>query len=36
MKNAPQKFVWKKSFTLVLVINAAYIYVFYLIMQNYA
>ena len=29
-----QKFVWKKKFTLVLVVNAVYILLFYLLMKH--
>jgi len=36
MKNQSQKFVWKWSYTFVLLLNAAYIYLFYLLMQNFA
>jgi|LSQX01.2.fsa_nt_gb hypothetical protein len=28
------QFVWKTSYTVVLVVNAIYIYLFYLLMQN--
>lgn len=34
MENNDQKFVWKHSYTLVLLMNAVYIYLFYLLMQN--
>ncbi|CAI8218939.1 MAG: Uncharacterised protein [Flavobacteriaceae bacterium] len=30
-----QKFVWKKKFTLVLVVNAVYILLFYLLMKHF-
>lgn len=30
-----EKFVWKTSYTLVLLLNAIYIYLFYLLMQNF-
>ncbi len=30
------KFVWKKKYTLVLLANAIYIYLFYLLTQHYA
>jgi hypothetical protein len=33
MKNHSQKYVWKWSYTLVLLLNAVYIYLFYLLMQ---
>ncbi len=36
MRNQSQKFVWKWKYTLVLLFNAAYIYLFYLLMQNFA
>lgn len=36
MENQSQKFVWKHSYTLVLIMNAIYIYLFYLLMQNFA
>ncbi|CAM3467620.1 hypothetical protein AEQU2_02550 [Aequorivita lipolytica] len=36
MENQPQKFTWKWSYTIVLLVNAVYIYLFYLLMQNFA
>lgn len=36
MAQKPEKFVWKFSYTLVLALNAIYIYLFYLLMQNFA
>lgn len=36
MKIPSQKYTWKWSFTLVLLLNAVYIWIFYLIMQNFA
>lgn len=31
-----QKFVWKKEFTAVLVVNAVYIVLFYIIMKTFS
>jgi len=31
-----QKYVWKKVYTIVLVANAVYIVLFYLIMKNFS
>lgn len=31
-----QKYVWKKVYTVVLVVNAMYIVLFYLIMKNFS
>jgi len=31
-----QNFVWKWKYTVVLLLNAVYIYLFYLLMQNFA
>ncbi|RMA64578.1 hypothetical protein BXY75_1454 [Ulvibacter antarcticus] len=31
-----EKFVWKRSFTVVLLLNAAYIVLFYFLMQRYS
>lgn len=31
-----QKYVWKRVYTLVLIANAVYIVLFYLIMKNFA
>lgn len=31
-----QKYVWKKVYTLVLIANAVYIVLFYLIMKNFS
>ncbi|WP_262714107.1 hypothetical protein [Patiriisocius marinistellae] len=36
VEQVKDKFVWKKKFTLVLVLNAAYIILFYLLMKHYA
>jgi hypothetical protein len=32
MNNLPDKYTWKKSYTIVLVANAVYIVLFYLLM----
>jgi hypothetical protein len=31
-----QKYVWKKEYTVVLIANAVYILMFYLIMKNFS
>lgn len=31
-----QKYVWKKEYTVVLIANAVYIVLFYVIMKNYS
>lgn len=36
MTEEKQKFTWKLSYTIVLLVNAFYIYLFYLLMQNFA
>ena len=36
MPEEKQKFTWKWKYTVVLFLNAAYIYLFYLLMQNFA
>lgn len=35
MNNHPEKYTWKKSYTLVLIANALYILLFYLIMTSF-
>ncbi len=35
-KETMDKFIWKKSYTLVLLINVIYIVLFYFIMKTYA
>ena len=34
-KETSEKFVWKKSYTLVLLVNAIYIVLFYFLMKSY-
>lgn len=34
--NRPEKYIWKKSYTLVLIINAIYIILFYFIMKTFS
>lgn len=36
MTEEKHKYVWKWSYTIVLLLNAGYIYLFYLLMQYYA
>lgn len=36
MEKETKKYHWKGSYTLVLLINAVYIYLFYLLMQIFA
>ncbi len=36
VEEVKDKFVWKKKFTLVLLLNAGYIVLFYLLMKHYA
>lgn len=36
MNNPDQKNVWKKSYSLILLCNAAYIFIFYFIMQLFS
>jgi hypothetical protein len=31
-----QKYVWKKEYTVVLIVNAVYIVLFYVIMKNFS
>lgn len=32
----PEKYIWKRSYTYVLLANAGYILLFYFIMENYS
>jgi len=32
----PPKFIWKKSYTMVLIVNVIYILLFFLLMKKYA
>lgn len=34
--NKPEKYIWKKSYTLVLIANAIYIILFYFIMKTFS
>ena len=34
-QDTSEKFIWKKSYTWVLIINAVYIVLFYLMMKNF-
>lgn len=36
IEEVQQKFTWKAKYTLVLLMNAAYIILFYFLMKNYA
>lgn len=36
MSESPEKYHWKKSYTLVLVANVVYVLAFYIIMQFFA
>jgi len=36
IEEVQQKFVWKTKYTLVLLVNAAYIILFYFLMQSYS
>jgi hypothetical protein len=31
-----QKYIWKKEYTVVLIVNAVYIVLFYVIMKNFS
>lgn len=31
-----QKYIWKKEYTIVLIVNAVYIVLFYVIMKNFS
>lgn len=35
MEDKPEKYIWKKSYTVVLVANLIYILLFYLIMNSF-
>ncbi len=34
--NKPEKYIWKKSYTLVLIVNAIYIILFYFVMKTFS
>lgn len=34
--NKPEKYIWKKSYTLVLIANAIYIILFYFVMKTFS
>ncbi len=34
--NKPEKYIWKKSYTLVLLVNIIYIILFYFIMKTFS